>query len=53
MNLVVEIGNSNAKLAIFNGKDMVQFWSGPDEEELKNQLHGIKSRKQYYRVRAI
>jgi type III pantothenate kinase len=45
MNLVVEIGNSNAKLAIFDGKDMVQFWSGPDEEDLRKQLHGLKIQK--------
>lgn len=38
MNLIVEIGNTNIKLALFEGREMKQFWSGNVEDSHWKEL---------------
>ena len=38
MNLVVEIGNTNTKFALFTGRELNQLWSGKEDDILWEKL---------------
>lgn len=42
MNLIVEIGNTNIKLALFEGRELKQFWSGQEVDLLWEELRDFK-----------
>ena len=42
MNLIIEIGNTNIKLALFEGRELKQFWSGQEVDRLWEELRDFK-----------
>lgn len=42
MNLIIEIGNTNIKLALFEGRELKQFWSGKEVDHQWKELGDFK-----------